>query len=637
MFLTCLRIQELEARLALSTYHVATTGSDGANGSQQAPWATLQHAADSVIAGDVVIVQAGKYAGFDLSTDGTASNPITFHAEAGVLIDQPNARTPDGINLEGADYIIIEGFTVRGVPRAGIRSVVNHHVILRGNTADQNGRWGIFTGFSDDLLIENNVASRSQAEHGIYVSNSGDRPVIRLNTVFGNFAAGIHMNGDLSQGGDGIISGALVERNTIYDNGKGGGSAINADGVQDSRFQNNLLYSNHASGISLFRIDGAAGSKDNVVINNTIFQAADGRWALNIQNGSTGNTVYNNILLNQHSFRGSIDISANSLAGFESDHNVVMDRFTTDGGDSILTLAQWQAATGQDKDSIVAVPNALFVDADGDNFHLAGTSPALDAGTSLLAPLVDLEGNPRPRGDGFDIGAFETQAGGGPVTATLEDDSWNPGQKALVVRGTPGDDRIVVRLSGDGQTVIVEVAGAVLAQFAPDDFGRIVASGDAGNDLIEVQLAVASFLDGGAGADTLTGGAANDVLLGSDGNDNLLGRGDRDILSGGDGADSLRGGNGSDLVIGGPTAFDADQLALQQIAQEWASDQSYADRVAALQSGANGLPVLDSSTVLNDADTDSLAGGKRADWFFRTAGQDLVRDRTSGERVSSTS
>ena len=59
---------------------------------------------------------------------------------------------------------------------------LNHHVIIRNNTLDHNGNWGILTGFSDDLLIENNVASRSQVEHGIYVSNSGDRPVIRNNT-----------------------------------------------------------------------------------------------------------------------------------------------------------------------------------------------------------------------------------------------------------------------------------------------------------------------------------------------------------------------------------------------------------------------------------------------------------------------
>ena len=140
------------------------------------------------------------------------------------------------------------------------------------------------------------------------------------------------MNGDVSLGGDGIISNALVEGNIIYGNGVGGGSGINCDGVQNSTIRNNLIYDTHASGISLYRIDGGGGSTGNVVVNNTVIVAADGRWALNIQSGSTGNTVRNNILYNNHSFRGAIDISADSLSGFTSDYNVLMNRMTTNGG-----------------------------------------------------------------------------------------------------------------------------------------------------------------------------------------------------------------------------------------------------------------------------------------------------------------
>jgi len=77
----------------------------------------------------------------------------------------------------------------------------------------------------------------------------------------------------------------------IYGNGVGGGSGINMDGVTDSLVQNNLLYDNHASGVSLYRIDGATGSKRNVVVNNTIVNASDARWCVNINNGSTDNTV----------------------------------------------------------------------------------------------------------------------------------------------------------------------------------------------------------------------------------------------------------------------------------------------------------------------------------------------------------
>jgi hypothetical protein len=394
--------------LPLRTFSVDPAGDDAADGSAARPWRTLQHAADTVRAGDLVVVRTGRYAGFHLETSGTAVNPITFRAEPGAIVDTRNPVTPDGLNLEGASHVVVEGFTLLGLPRAGLRAVLNRHVTFRGNTGDLNGRWGILTGFSDDLLIEDNVMSRSQAEHGIYVSNSGDRPIIRRNVVWGNRANGIHLNGDLSQGGDGIISGALVEANTIYDNGLGGGSGINADGVQASVFRNNLLYGNHASGISLYRIDGAAGSRDNVVVHNTIVQAADGRWALNIQNGSTGTVVRNNVLYNHHAFRGSIAVSADSLPGLVSDGNVVMDRFSMDGGNTRVGLAAWRSATGQDLDSIVATPAALFVDAPGGDFHLSATSPARDAGQTLPEVAEDLEGAPRPQGVASDIGAYES-------------------------------------------------------------------------------------------------------------------------------------------------------------------------------------------------------------------------------------
>jgi hypothetical protein len=397
----------------IHTYYVATNGSDTpGGGTSAAPWRTLQYAANRVLAGDTVIVRAGDYAGFYLETDGTASAPITFTAEPGARITSRNPTTADGINLEGADYIIVQGFVVDNtggtITRAGFRSVTNTHVTFRNNSADRCGTWGILTGFSDDILIENNVLSRSGTQHGIYVGNSGDRPVIRNNTCWGNAGCGIHMNGDSSQGGDGIISGALVENNIIYDNGTpGGGSGINCDGVQNSRFQNNLLYNNHASGISLYRIDGGGPSTGNVVVNNTVLMAIDGRWALNIQNGSTGNQVYNNVLLNLHPTHGSIDIGSTSLPGFLSDYNIVMDRFTTNGGSTTLTLAQWRTNTGQDAHSRVATPAQVFVDPATNNYRPKAGGPAVDNGTAMQAPLRDLAATNRPQGAGFDIGAYE--------------------------------------------------------------------------------------------------------------------------------------------------------------------------------------------------------------------------------------
>jgi hypothetical protein len=406
-------ITEQVAGAALRTFYVATTGDDSASGSVAAPWKTLQRAAQNVLPGDLIVVRPGHYTGFVLGWDGpqngTAANPITFQGEPGAIIDTRNIRTTDGINLEGASYIVIDGFTVSNggtITRAGIRSVTNHHVVIRNNQIDNAGQWGILTGFSDNVTIESNVTSRSQTQHGIYVSNACVNPIVRNNQVWGNAGNGIHMNGDLSQGGNGLILNALVEQNVIYDNGRLGGSGINGDGVQSSQIINNLLYNNHASGISLYRIDAADAAKNNLVANNTIIMAADGRWAMNIQNGSTGNSIVNNILYNNHPSRGSIDISADSLTGFTSNYNVVMERFTTDGG-TVQNLAQWRQNTGQDQNSLVATPTTLFVNPGSNDYHLAANSPARDAGVIRVEVPVDQEGTVRPIGPTSDIGAYE--------------------------------------------------------------------------------------------------------------------------------------------------------------------------------------------------------------------------------------
>jgi len=448
----------LGSAASAAQYYVSPTGSDTAAGTSAAPWKTLQRAANIVNPGDQVTVRAGNYAGFNLTRSGTSTAPIQFVAEPNVLINQPNTvRTDHGINLENASYVVIDGFAVTGMTRAGVRSVgVNgttfaSNVTIRNVRSYNNGYWGILTGFVNDLLIENNTTYGSTNEHGIYVSNSGDRPIIRNNTSYNNRANGIHMNGDHSLGGDGIISGALVSGNTIYNNGVGGGSGINMDGVQNSRIENNLLYDNHASGISLYKIDGGAGSSGNVVANNTIIVADDSRWALNIQHGSTNNTIRNNILLNyDDQFRGAIDVSPDSLPGLNSDYNAVISRFTTDDSDTILTLAQWQG-TGNDLHSFVSNAATLFVNPAANDYRLKSTSPAINAGTSNNAPAADIAGLPRAAGGLFDIGAFEFGALAGDYTRDGKVDAgdyviWRKTLGATVSRYSGAD--------GDGSGVI---------------------------------------------------------------------------------------------------------------------------------------------------------------------------------------
>ena len=381
-----------------------TTG-DGSSGN---PWASIRFAASQVQADDLVLINPGVYeGGVIVETDGTASEPIIFRANGEGVVIEGSGGERDAFFINDSDYIIVEGITIQHAERAGLRISLSDHVSVRRCTFADNGRWGLFTDFSNYTLVEDSESYGAVLEHGIYISNSSDYPTIRHNRLHHNQGCGLHMNGDISMGGDGVISSGLVEGNIIYENGLGGGSGINMDGVTDTIVRNNLLYNNYASGISLYQIDGGSGSQNNLLLNNTIVMPADGRWAINIPDvNDTNNQLFNNILYNYHTWRGSIAIAIPTLDGFSSDYNVIVDRFSADSGDTLLTYSDWHAL-GYDTHSLIAVPDQLFVNTSAGDYHLKPGSPAIDRGLGLSEVTDDLEGRLRPAGIAYDLGAYE--------------------------------------------------------------------------------------------------------------------------------------------------------------------------------------------------------------------------------------
>ncbi len=373
--------------VAQNTYHVDPGGSDANDGSAGTPWATLQHAANQVAPGDVVLVHDGTYDGFQVGTSGTAVNPIMFQAvgsNAVVNTDNPVFGN-DVINLEGASYVVIDGFTVHSATRAGIRAVLATGVVIQNNTVGPNGRWGIFTGFTPDIQILNNETFGSAGEHGIYLSNSdgpNDNPIIRGNYSHGNNTNGIQLNGDCftDNGGvtDGYIDGAILENNIIEGNQNKGFSLIS---VRNSTVQNNVIYNNGqsggAGGIHLVDEPGCGNPTINtVVMNNTVHEPNIAGIRMN--DGATGNIIFNNLIVSGCTICDEV------------------------GGNFIDALSNYQAAS----------VTGLFEDWAAGNYQLAAGSPALNVGVasyqSVAAPGVDFDGGTRPVGGSYDAGAYES-------------------------------------------------------------------------------------------------------------------------------------------------------------------------------------------------------------------------------------
>jgi len=405
-----------------TTYYVATNGNDSWPGTSAQPWATLQHAVETIAAGDTILVKPGTYAGCRIENSGASGSPKTLAVQTSntVVLNVPGAINRHGRILEVENYDVavnywaIDGFEVNGVNKTygGIDSrstfdKQNSHITIRNCHVHDTTPTGISSGHTHYALLENNV-SHSNGEHGTYTNNSSDYGVERFNVVYSNTSCGMHHNGDKSMKGDGIMSYWLVEKNVAYLNPSG--SAFNFDGMSDSKIFNNLAYNNQGSGVSLYGIDSSEGSSRDLVYNNTIVMPSNGRWAMNITKNKkltpVGNKLKNNILYNASTSKGSVLIYASGVSGFESDYNVVVDRFSINGGKNIISLATWRTY-GYDAHSLISTPADLFVDPGNSNYHLKSTSPAINAGTTLADVTDDMDGVSRPQLGAYDIGCYE--------------------------------------------------------------------------------------------------------------------------------------------------------------------------------------------------------------------------------------
>ena len=446
--------------IAAATYYVSPGGSGPPDGSQAHPFPEIRDALAVAAAGDTILVADGSYKGFTLDGfHGTPAARLTITAQgtgAQVLVTTDRSDNRDTIFLNDCSYITIDGLRSFNANRAAVRIQGSQFITVRNGVFGDNATWGIFTGFSDDLLIENNECYGSVQQHGIYVSNSAKRPVVRGNRIHHNAGCGLHMNGDLSMGGDGIISDALVEKNVIYENGASyGGSAINMDGVQDSVIRDNLLVNNHASGICVYQIDGAAGPKGDVIANNTIVMASNGRYAVQISETAGVNTVRSNVLCNLNSNRGGLAIGSEAAdtANVDSDYNIFpfeAPYVATDDWDNRYTLAQWQGR-GLELHSFVGKRAELFVNPTTDvataDYHLLADSAAVDAGDDDAATPgeTDLDGKARVAGAHVDIGAYERTVAGSrfyPLTPCRVVDTRSSIDPAVVKRGNFLDDEV---------------------------------------------------------------------------------------------------------------------------------------------------------------------------------------------------
>src|SRR3989344_3934555 len=372
---------------------------DDTAGSTQ-EYSTIQAAINAASAGDTILVHDGTYAGFGIrSKSGTATNPITIRGIGRALINQ---KEPGGsgefIYTTFSGYFIIENLEVDCTSGTGFcvgihsgSTTPNRGIVIRGNKVYNGQSTNIYLSHAADSLVENNITYGSRASHGIYLANGGsDNTTIRGNLSYNNSKNGIHLNGDLSVGGDGLITGVVIEQNILHDNNLQG---VDMDGAQNGTIRNNLIYNNRYIGIVGFQLGGATGQKNHKIYNNTIMiPSTSGNYAIEMKDGDLGgHTIFNNILMTAGS-GGSIAVGNTK---FPSNDNIVIGKFSVDEESTTMNFASWQSR-GYDTNSIVSTASALFTNSTTNDYTLKSGSPAIDKGVSAFnavsAPTTDILG-----------------------------------------------------------------------------------------------------------------------------------------------------------------------------------------------------------------------------------------------------
>jgi NPCBM/NEW2 domain/Right handed beta helix region len=214
------------------TYWVATDGDDAGPGTRDEPWATLQHAADSVAPGATVLVREGVYEQrVDVRNSGAPGQPITFAAapDERVVLDGSSLEVPAGQNamiaIDAGRYVAVEGFEI-----TGYRSDVSGHVPI-----------GILvTGAADHIRIAGNIVQdlgttfegRNGGDaHGIGVfGTDGDHPIEEIEIV-DNELANLTLGSSEALVVNGNVKDFLIEGNKVHDMNNIGIDVIGFEGT----------------------------------------------------------------------------------------------------------------------------------------------------------------------------------------------------------------------------------------------------------------------------------------------------------------------------------------------------------------------------------------------------------------------
>ncbi len=438
------------------TRYVAPDGDDANPGTAEAPWHTLQFAAESDQPGTTVCLHAGVYTESDTVTfshSGGANAPITFTSYPGEIATvEGSLYVNQGVSYLTIANLIVRGFRVWGVSLQGDNQhiVFSHLEVVGGEagfhfTEGESGQAPSNGSVSDVILEDSDIHDAANTAVDCTPGPCNHIIFRRLEIHGSGIEAGFGGDGlGLERGQD-----ILVEDCFIHDNG-GDGIDLNSrdfeGNMPDIVVRRNVVARNHLQGIKLW---AGGRMENNLVWGQGIDPVMVGKYAGTIE--VVNNTIAYNMYDPAYSERDYAFVAAypeegqapkvklvllNNVFAFNTgpevgsptgiylgpgvklteSHNLFWSREDGEiqaefvqGHDSWFTRDEladgtWTRFTGQGKGDLAADP--LFLeDWPEINAHLFAGSPAINAGILDGAPALDIEGHPRDSHP--DLGAIE--------------------------------------------------------------------------------------------------------------------------------------------------------------------------------------------------------------------------------------
>ena len=357
------------------TYYVATNGNDSNPGTASEPFRTINQGVSVLGPGDTLFVKSGTYAEslYDVIPSGTSwAKPVTLAAYPGDVVTIKPSSGNKVIRFTRSQYIIIDGFVLDGANVAtNVIKITKeaHHIRIQNSELRGAPSQGILvtnygsinSDYNEFINLDVHNNGTTNLDHGLYITTRNN--LIDRSSIHHNAGYGVHI---YMGGCNNCANNNIVSNNAIYDNASAGswGPGIILSSGSGNLAYNNLIWGN-AGGIQVaYRVSDAQ------VYNNVVY--ANDNYGIRIQSDSVNAIIRNNIV-----YQNGSETISDAGSGTIQDHNLV----ETD---------------------------PQFVDAPAHDFHLQPTSPAIDTGTALSEVPYDFDGISRPRGAGFDIGAYES-------------------------------------------------------------------------------------------------------------------------------------------------------------------------------------------------------------------------------------